>query len=133
MATLEIRPADARVSEILANLRASDYADLELSPAELLRVALARSCEAWEAIYDGEVAVVWGFIPGDVFQPAKIWMLTTPIVDRARFTFLIESRRFIASAISRFGVLSVIATNSRSERWLRWLGFAGDPLTLRLS
>lgn len=132
MATISIRRGTTRAFEALGHLRETDYADLPLSPTELLTLAFDRGDEVWEAFVDDEVALIWGFVPGGVFEPTKIWMFTTPFVDSLKFTFLIESRRRIAEALERFGVLSVVASTSKSARWLRWLGFTGDPLTMRL-
>lgn len=135
MATISILPATVEDGlEALRNLREEDAKEMfALGRAEwLVPKLIAKSDASFCGRVDGEIACVWGIVNEGFVSPAKVWMLTTPLVERAWVRFIRESRDFIAWGLARYGTLGgeVVCSNAKSERWLRWLGFEvlGEPV-----
>jgi hypothetical protein len=114
------------VGEILPRLREQERVTIErlgIDPAALLEKHIGPY--AYTGLVDGEVACMWGIgFPG-IAQLPRLWLLTTPLVERHRIRFLRESRRFVLWARAEFGIIEgcVDCQNHVSRMWLQWLGF----------
>jgi hypothetical protein len=78
----------------------------------------------------------WGVtIPSDFLEPNQLWLASTGLVDKHAMAFARGSAKFVDWAIHRFGVIGgvVLVDNTRSQRWLSWLGFTlGKEIELPL-
>lgn len=100
------------------------------SPVEALLESLDASEVAYTAIFDGEVAGMWGVVPiRETLLSAPLagvaWFLSGGVVDRYPVTFARMSRRIVEGLNRRYPVLHNVV-DCRYEtalRWLSWLGF----------
>lgn len=79
---------------------------------------------SWSAIVDGEVACIWGVqITG--MTGARIWLVTSEIVEKKYILFLRESRKFVDAALRAYHNLHCYVDSrfDKSIQWLEWLGF----------
>lgn len=115
------------IYEILPYLRQQEIRTidrLQIDPERLLLDALGPY--SFAGLADGRVGCLWGLVfPPNVGGLPRLWLLTTPTIERHRVRFLRESRRFVRWAASEFGVLEgcVDCENLTSRRWLEWLDF----------
>ncbi len=115
---------------IEVSLRASDVDDLlattDLPAADVIRAAYERSVETFAATLNGETVALFGVTDRPAPRCSIIWMLGTPKLDEALVSGgqrlcrpwlfeLVGQRRCV------FNVVPV--KNTRTIRWLRWLGF----------
>ena len=129
---LAARPTDARL--IIGGLRVNSVKEIEQigsNKVELIEAAIKRAQYSWTGWIDGEVACIWGVetqtIMGDA---ATLWLISTDLVEKHRFTFVRKSQIFIQELISqRFALIHgyVDPKFDRSRRWLKWLGFTLVP------
>lgn len=126
---------------ILADLREAQCKTLEkltLDPEELLRGALAGG-PATTVLINDRPAAMFGTLSMTLLGITKIWLITTPAVEREPKAFLRWSRRFTADLYEQHGTLFgvVDAEFERSCRWLQWCGFTkfreGDFIIMRYS
>lgn len=116
-------------------LRAEDAWELNclgVSPEEAL-AGVVSAGEAWAGVANGKIACAWGVIPQPGLLSSRLWLLTTPLVDRHAITFLRYSRHVVQIVLARHGALEgwVLERNVRSVKWLEWLGFRlGEPYVL---
>lgn len=114
-------------------LRAGDaleIAALGASKEAALATSLARSLWAETYLVDGEPAAMLGLGLSTLVGGHGVpWVLTSPLCERHKKRFLIESRRQVARMLGRISPLVnyVHADYARAVRWLDWLGFALDP------
>lgn len=83
--------------------------------------------------HDGEVFAVGGVAGKSLINKGGIvWLLGTDNLDSVWYSFAKESRRIIDVLLEEYGTLEnmVDATNKKTIRWLKWLGFQCDPITL---
>lgn len=138
MARPEVRtePATLEHARQLAGvMRPQDRAELHASgwpdPYAGLAEALWRSDEAWVALFDGEVAAMWGVGPVDNADRSVMeghgvaWLLTGRAVELHPKQFLRMCRPAVGQLLKRFPVLvnAVDARYTRALRWAKWLGF----------
>ena len=97
---------------------------LKLDPEALLRQAMNGS-RATAAVIDGKPAAVFGVVSLSLVGLAKIWLITTPAVEKEPIAFLRSSRAFTQALFEEHGMLigAVDADFPKSRRWLEWLGF----------
>lgn len=80
------------------------------------------------AIYDGdELLVLWGYMPGALGgRTVRVWMLTTPSVQNARYWFARKSIELRDFFLARYLVIEAYVWRGHKPacRWLEWLGFA---------
>lgn len=121
---------EAELSHVamMAPLRPNEAALLEGLGTSLEKVVehfLGSSCEAWSAIVEDRVAVMWGFQQQTLLGGAHVWLIPTEIVTKRPREFLIESRNHIRGALERYPYIYGF-TNPKFEkacRWMEWLGF----------
>jgi hypothetical protein len=132
----KILPAtEANAREIFHRLREEDQFEINclgLDPDAAMRAVLAGS-DAWVGLAGDKVACVFGALPQDGLAPARVWLLTTPLVEDHAIAFARGSAAVIDALLRRHGGLEgwVLERNTRSMRWLAWLGFRlGEPFVL---
>jgi hypothetical protein len=96
----------------------------------LLKRWLKTSEEIWVAMYDGEIAAVWGLAPPSVVSDrAYLWLFTTNLIEEHKFLLVRHSQLAVRDALTRYSVLTghVSTTNRLAKRWLEWLGAEFGP------
>lgn len=132
---IEVVPADyPDAADITMRLRESDV--LELSrlsredPWTAIRSSIEGDGEAWIAKVDGSPEIVFGCgktaLLGGRAHP---WLLGTDVVDQLAFPMLRTTRTYVRRWAQEHRLLEnlVDATNVRTIRWLKALGFTFDP------
>ena len=126
-----VRPASDRdIARVIGNMRDADRMELAaispLAPEQTFRQTIARSEGVMAGCVLDEPAALMGVahrsIAGSVGLP---WMLGTELVQEYQFVFLRYCKPWIAEQLDRWNTLEgwVSVDNTRSIRWLRWLGF----------
>lgn len=91
---------------------------------------LQASLFAWTGLVDGHVACVWGLVaPNILSETAYLWLITSPLVDEHKFTFVRHSQMVVKEMLKQFPLISghVLSDHERSRRWLKWLGVSFEP------
>ncbi|MCX7366708.1 MAG: hypothetical protein NTV97_33515 [Alphaproteobacteria bacterium] len=129
--TVEIGPAPLAHGAAI-ELRAGDameVAALGATKDEAFRTSLARSLWAETYLVDGVPAAMVGLgLSAFVGGHGVPWLLTSPLCERHKKRFLVESRRQVARMLAEVSPLMnvVHADYGRAVRWLAWLGFTLD-------
>lgn len=135
-----IVPATVEHAEsVAARVREADREELWASsraePLDVMLAGIKSTPEPLAAIYEGEVACVFGAWPFSALGGmAAAWMVGSETLDRhgAQRDLLRLSRPVVAYWQDQFPALLynfVDARNDSAIRWLRWLGFQfGDPI-----
>ncbi len=114
---------------VAANMRPIDrkevWASDRRTPFEALSVSLSNSRRAWTAMAGEVPFAVFGVGQSLVPWLGIPWLLSTPIIEKARIPFLRQSRRFVDEMQRGFRVLEnyVSAENTLSLKWLEFCGF----------
>lgn len=134
-------PTARDLVELAGNLRAADAAELEacgLGPEQAVLDSWSTSEVAFSLLLGGELAGVFGrTVPRNEGSVAggrsvvTVWLLTTPVVDRHRFTFLRLSRPTVRRLLRgvEYAEQAVDSRYTSCLRWAAWLGFElGAPV-----
>lgn len=121
---------------LAANLRPADLEEIKASstlpPHQALINSLKTSTHVWTGFVDGELTCVMGVGPRcAISQEGTPWMIGTPAIDRHAVTFLRHCRDVLQQMLSAYPYLRnyVDMRNTKSIRWLKWLGFTiQDPV-----
>ncbi|WP_430422728.1 hypothetical protein [Methylibium petroleiphilum] len=125
-----LRPAVAAdVRHVAKRMRPADRAECRAfsnaEPAATLRKSWQRAlwCEAID--YGGEVVALYGLAPSANPMVGCPWMLGTPAVEHLGPAFVRACRPTLDLMLSSHPALLnfVQSKNTRSVRWLEWLGF----------
>jgi hypothetical protein len=125
-----IVPATPDLARQLAPLmRAADQAEVRASggyePIDALLEALVWSAEAYAGFIDGELAALFGVVPGTFLTGEAVpWLLTSDVIQRKPRAFLRASREVIADWMGKYPVL-VQQVDARYEQALRWAARVG--------
>lgn len=109
------------IEEVLSH---TTYAGSEFAKAEM-RACLRRSSHHWVGSVDGEVGCVFGVITGSIFsEVAYIWLLTTDVADKHKFTLIRQSQIWIKVLLEQYRALSghCLLTETQSIKWMKLLG-----------
>lgn len=137
---IEIVPADyPDAADIAMRLRECDVLELaRLSreePWPAIRNSIEGDGEAWVARVDGVPEVVFGCGKSMILgRRAHPWLLGTDAIDRLAFPMLRTTQGFVRRWAQEHSLLEnlVDATNKRTIRWLKALGFTFDePVQIR--
>lgn len=114
--------------EVLERLRPQQMATvkkLNLDVMGLLTKVINNNFPSITVLIDGEVAAVFGVAQESLLSDVKIWLMTTPLIEKNSIAFLRESRRFTQELYKAYGPLigMVDSDFEKSRRWLRWIGF----------
>lgn len=126
---------------ILANLREQQCRSLDklkLDPIKLLENALV-SGPVVTVLVDDRPAAMYGVLSNTLLGLPKIWVISTPLVEREPIAFLRNSRRILQEFYESYGTLIGMVDREfeRSCAWLRWCGFVefrqGEFIMMRYS
>ena len=122
------RPGDGEY--IAANIREADRREIHflaaLKPLSAIKLTISCSEHAWTATADGRPAVIFGVCRrtrlSDVAMP---WLLATDEADKHMTSFARISRTAFDAISEAYPVLEnyALAENTKTLRWLKWLGF----------
>lgn len=106
-----------------------------LEPREMVKVSIEKSFAAMAEYCDGELAVIWGYMPryflGDT---AYIWLLTTTklndYVVRMRFAYETRKKVRIVNGLYRTLHAQAWIGHHTAKHWLEWLGFVAKEIVL---
>lgn len=131
---LQIEEADeSHAREIYHNLSAYGKEDLHVSGADLERLRHEINCSTicHAAIWDGQVAALWGVRPHSMFAgDGYIWLVSSSAVEAHPFQFIRYAKIIMDGLLDLFPTLHgiVLPKDERNIRWLRLLGFTvGKP------
>lgn len=113
---------------VLENLREEQQLTIEklgIDSKALLRKAINETYPSMTVIVEDQVAAVFGVMKETLLGEAKIWLITTPLIEKEPVAFLRASRTFTETLYAEHGPLigMVDADFEKSHRWLRWIGF----------
>lgn len=131
-ARVKIIPAEAlHVASLRDRLRPADIAEMEavgLRPGQGLWKSYRLSVLAKTALVDGEVAAMFGMSGSPLAMRGEPWLLTSPLVEKVKVSFVREGRNAVAEMLAVCPVLSgyVDASYIKAVRLLKALGFWVD-------
>jgi hypothetical protein len=105
-------------------VRRSPVKDVQ-NASPILAECIAMSAVHWVGTVDGKPACAWGLVPPTILsERAYLWLITTDLVDQHKFMFVRNSQRFIEDALKTYPTIvgHCVASETRSIRWLKWLG-----------
>ena len=125
-----VRAQAEHITPVADYVREADRAELWalacLPPYEALVRSWATSDHSWTAIFDGVPACMFGVTQASLItDTGRPWMISTDVVDRYPLSFLREQKPFMVNIRRSYARLEnyVDVRNTRSIRWLKWLGF----------
>lgn len=112
---------------VLNHLRPEQRATLKklgIDGFSLFRSVLEKA-PAETVLINGRVAAVFGVSSESLIGEAKIWMITTSLIEKEPVAFLRASRTITEVLFQKHGSLigMVDSDFEKSQRWLRWIGF----------
>ena len=109
---------------IFPHLRPLDAKELSLLGPDVLSECFNEG-EVFIGWVNREPACVYGVRFSGFLEPALLWLLSTPLIEKHRVSFVKLSTRFVMDTLQRHGTVRavVMKENFRSVRWLMWLGF----------
>jgi hypothetical protein len=122
-----IMPGDAE--ELFKNLRPADRDELMAMSGEVyfsIKWSIMSSRYSWAFEVDGELACLLGIVEGSLISRFGIpWMLGTTVLDKNVGVLIRHSRKYYEEVKGKYPHLVnfVDARNTKSIRWLKWLGF----------
>jgi hypothetical protein len=123
---------------VLGRLRAQELktiAKLQIDPVMVLEAELGP--DAWTCLVQGEPAAMFGAASETILGGCRLWMLTTPLVERHAIPLLRWSKRYVELMSRTYSpVMGMVdPSNAVSKRWLEWIGFRetarGEFITMR--
>lgn len=130
---MKYRTATLRdAAAIAADLRPSDREELEAAGRTDMALAVMESIALSEesVVLEGDNGPVAVFGVARVSEEEGVpWLLGTTSLDRERGRLLTDARVVVHNMRKGYRVLSnyVYEGNTKSRRWLKWLGFDEDP------
>lgn len=128
--------------EILSNLRFHEQrtiSKLGIDAIELLDKAIRNEFPSFVCLVDGEPAAIFGGHSETLLGECRLWMLTTPLIEKHQVPLLRHSRRFVQWMAAHYGpVVGMVDSEFEASRaWLRWIGFKevhnGEYIVMRYS
>jgi hypothetical protein len=115
-----VRPAD----------REEIWAAACQSPEACLENSFRISHLAWTGLIDGVPVCMFGVVQASLLEnKGRPWMIGTDLLDRHQVVFLRRCLKCVDTMQMVFHQLEnwVDTRNTRTIRWLKWLGFEFDP------
>ncbi len=115
-----------RLAKNLRDLDRREFTCAGLDPRRALRKAFRDSIIARTGFVDGEIAAMFGVGGTIMGGEGRIWLLTTPAVERVPVTFVREARRELDRLLPLFPVLHGVVQTSyhQAVAFLILLGFS---------
>ena len=91
------------------------------------------STSMWIGLIDGQLACMWGLIPPTLMSnQAYLWLYTTDVIKEHQFVLIRHSQLVMEEILKRYkcvcGHVVMGSGDSKSVRWLKWLGAKfGEP------
>lgn len=126
---------------ILADLRRQQCETLKklmIDPESLLRKAIWGGPSVTVLVND-KPAAMYGVMSETLLGLSKIWLITTPLIEREPIAFLRNSRRITKDFYEKHGTLIGVVDPDfeKSRAWLEWCGFVehrqGNFIVMRYS
>lgn len=121
---------DWHVAHVAMHMRAADRAEVMAHSGRLpdasLIYSIQRSEFAWTAFINGLPVAIFGCGGAEYDQTIGcVWMLSTDEAERNRRTLLAVSPDLVRQLLARYRYIGghVHLSNTRTIRWLEWLGF----------
>ena len=127
---------------ILDNLREQEQktlTKLRINAPEVLARAIQNEFPSFVCLVDGEPAAIFGGHSETLLGECRLWMLTTPLIERHQVPLLRASKKFVKWMAAHYGpVVGMVDSEfEKSRNWLRWLGFKevhdGEYIVMRYS
>lgn len=127
---------------ILSNLRFHEKRTIEklgVDAVSLLEGALRNEFPSFVCFVDGEPAAIFGGHSETLLGECRLWMLTTPLIERHQVPLLRVSKKFVEWMARTYGpVVGMVDSEfEKSRAWLRWIGFKevhdGEYIVMRYS
>lgn len=127
---------------ILANLRfheARTIEKLQLNAVDSLDRAIRNEFPSFVCLIGEEPAAIFGGHTETLLGECRLWMLTTPLIERHQIPLLRASKRFVEWMARAYGpVVGMVDSEfEKSRDWLRWIGFKevhdGEYVVMRYS
>ena len=128
--------------QILSNLRFHEQRTIEklqLDAVGLLDKALRNEFPSFVCMVDGEPAAIFGGHSETLLGETRLWMLTTPLIEKHQVPLLRASKRFVQWMAAHYGpVVGMVDSEFEASRnWLLWIGFKevhdGEYIVMRYS
>lgn len=117
--------------EVYDLIFADHLAKLSSIDQETMYRTMTNSTRCWVGMDNGLVVAVWGLIPPTFLSDrAYLWLRTTEHLQGHIFQLIRHSQRAVQNILSEYPIIigHGMVGNSRSLRWLRWLGAVfGEP------
>jgi hypothetical protein len=91
------------------------------------------SSSIWVGLIDDRLACIWGLIPPTLMSnQAYLWLYTTDVIKEHQFILIRHSQLVMEEILKRYksvcGHVIMGEADSKSVRWLKWLGAKfGEP------
>jgi len=91
------------------------------------------STSVWVGLIDEKLACIWGLIPPTLMSnQAYLWLYTTDVIKEHQFVLVRHSQLVMEEILKRYksvvGHVFLGEGDSKSVRWLKWLGAKfGEP------
>lgn len=127
---------------VLQNLRDQEKATIErlqIDAAGLLAKVLQNQFPSFTLFIDGVPAAIFGGHSETLVGECRLWMLTTPLIEKHPVPLLRASRRYVQWMYVNYGpVIGMVDSKfDKSRDWLRWIGFKeihdGEYIEMRYS
>lgn len=122
------------IAHVAAWMRACDVAEIWASHHYTAQAALlegvAVSTLAYTAMVDGEPVCIFGVAPRSLLTGEGLpWMLATDGLQQIERVLARMSKPVVEAMLDAYPMLGnwVDARNTRTIRWLKWLGFTVEP------
>jgi len=131
---VELRePTAEDVDYLIANMRQPDIDELLAMTGDVdktVRHSVKRSNHKWSVYANGQFVCIFGVgSPSLLSDTGVVWMLGTDLIERYKGAFIKYSRDYITAMLSVYPYLTnfVDARNTRTIRWLKFMGFTFLP------
>lgn len=130
-ALIEVVPYEkAHGDYIAAHMREIDRREIyymaTLDPQRAINVTAAHAVAAWAVLLDGVPALIFGINRRSRTSLIGVpWLLATDALDEHPLALAKASKEYVARFFRAFDRMEnhVLASNVKTLRWLRWLGF----------
>jgi hypothetical protein len=128
--------------QILGHLRGQEKRTLErlkIDATDVLARAIRNDFPSFVCWVEGKPAAIFGGHSETLLGETRLWMLTTPLIERHQVPLLRASKRFVKWMFDNYGpVVGMVDKEFETSRnWLRWIGFKevrdGDYIVMRYS
>ena len=102
-----------------------------MTPRQAVRTILNESIAAWTVLLDGRPVVMWGQTGSMMSIEANVWLVVTDIAREHVRTLVEGARAHLRMMLAGKEALltTVLVTDTRALRWVKFLGFRQAPGT----